>query len=102
MKTCDQLIDFVIRHVVGILGDPEAANFHRHLRECRSCRVRYRDLRQMVRPRPEAECRTCEGFLASQEAEANGREPPGASFASSRPRTAAAAAIDRPALRDAV
>ena len=49
MKTCDQLIDYLVRHIVGTLGDVEAANFHHHLQGCISCCARHRTLRQMIR-----------------------------------------------------
>ena len=64
MKACDQLIDYLIRHIDANLSDSEAASFHNHLQGCPACRVRHRELRRMVRPQSGAECQTCDGFLA--------------------------------------
>jgi anti-sigma factor RsiW len=76
MKTCEHIIYYLIRHVEGTLGDSESASFHNHLQGCPSCRVRHRDLRQMVRPQSGAECRTCESFLADPGPESGGSKPP--------------------------
>ena len=44
---------------------PRPADFHDHLRECAACRLRYQELRQMIRPQAGNVCVTCEGFLGS-------------------------------------
>lgn len=70
MMTCEHLIDYVIRHIEGVLDVPEETNFHEHLQGCVSCRARHRDLRQMVRPGRGCECQICESLLAGPGLEA--------------------------------
>lgn len=85
MKTCEQLIDCLTRHIDGAHNDLEAENFHNHLQGCLSCRLRHRDLRQMIRPRRGAECQTCEGFLADSSRQAGRSESPRIRLNSPRP-----------------
>ncbi len=101
MMTCKRLIDYVIWHIKGVLDGPKETDFHKHLQGCFSCRVRYRDLRQMVRPRTGCECSICEGLLAEPGSEAdNGLPRPGIQRPVSRPQDADA--IKGSSLRDAV
>ena len=86
MKACDELIDYLIRHIDGSLSNSEAASFHNHLHGCPGCRFRHRELRRMVRPKSGAECQTCDGFLAA----ASGVGSLGLAVLSSRCRDASA------------
>ncbi|MHB1556417.1 MAG: anti-sigma factor family protein [Isosphaeraceae bacterium] len=101
MMTCEHLIDYVIRHIEGVLDVPEATNFHEHLQGCVSCRSRHRDLRQMVRAERGCECQICESLLADpgHEAEICG-PPPGIRY--HLLRTQADDAIRGSSLRDAM
>lgn len=72
MTICKHLVDLLLPHLLGEVRGTDAAEFHGHLRGCPACRRRHRQIRQMIRPQPEAVCPICEGLLATAEAEIGG------------------------------
>jgi anti-sigma factor RsiW len=70
MHTCTNTFgELVFRHLLGELDVAEVSEFHSNLLRCRACRRRHRAVRQMIKPKEEDLCPTCEGLLVAAETE---------------------------------
>ena len=69
MSDCQHLVDLLLPHLLGKLGDTDQIKLHCHMRTCPACRRRHRQIRQMIKPQEHAYCPHCEGLLATTEAE---------------------------------
>lgn len=73
---CGRLVEFVVKHDLGLLPDPDNALFHDHLRGCPSCRERLRRIRETFRPQAGVECRECEALARLVEGRTHRSTPP--------------------------